>query len=282
MNDLQVNEIRINSWPELLKVLADDASQADRIGRHRSDKAYRGMSDSSWHIRTSLQRVNTNYMDVEKHLLRNFVKYTPPEYPVSVSNFWQMLTLAQHHGLPTRLLDWTYSPIIALHFALDNYATFHNPGDAVIWSVDLHKIKTTLPEDASIVFKRDGAYSFTIDSLSVLYRELDDLNSHENDDFLIFFEPPSFDQRIVNQYALLSTTRNPRTVVSDWLLKHPELYNRIIIPQELKWEFRDRLDQINITERIIYPGLDGLCSWLKRWYCSKKQPTLASFPNPIT
>ena len=95
------------------------------------------------------------------------------------------------------------------------------------------------------------------------------LTSTLKNDFLNFFEPPSFDDRIINQYALLSTTRNPRTIVSGWLIRNPTLYKKIIIPKDLKWEFRDRLDQINITERIIYPGLDGLCTWLKRWYCTK-------------
>ena len=54
-----------------------------------------------------------------------------------------------------------------------------------------------------------------------------------------------------------------------WLDVRPELAKRIIIPAELKWEVRDKLDQANITERVLFPGLDGLSRWLKRYYTAK-------------
>ena len=46
--------------------------------------------------------------------------------------------------------------------------------------------------------------------------------------------------------------------MDDWLERHPDLARRIVIPAELKWEVRDKLDQANITERVLFPGLDGL------------------------
>lgn len=45
---------------------------------------------------------------------------------------------------------------------------------------------------------------------------------------------------------------------------------KIMIPRELKWGIRDHLDQANVHERLLFPGLDGLCSWLKRHYSEKK------------
>jgi len=50
------------------------------------------------------------------------------------------------------------------------------------------------------------------------------------------------------------------------LAQHPDLCYKVIIPVKLKWEVRDKLDQANINERTLYPGLDGLCMWLRRYY----------------
>src|SRR5436190_2882258 len=84
--------------------------------------------------------------------------------------------------------------------------------------------------------------------------------------FALFFEPPSLDARIVNQGAIMSVMPGPGLVLTDFLSDHPELCRRILIPADLKWEVRDKLDQDNVTERMLFPGLDGLSQWLRRYY----------------
>ena len=62
---------------------------------------------------------------------------------------------------------------------------------------------------------------------------------------------------------------NPDTNLTEYLKSKPRFYKKIIIPAEMKWEIRDKLDQANISERVIYPGLTGISKWLKRWYSEK-------------
>ena len=73
-----------------MNILAEDAKHFEGISRHRNEKAYRGMADADWPITTSLQRVNkTAFVQVEKHLLRNFQKYAPQD-SVLFNTFWKL------------------------------------------------------------------------------------------------------------------------------------------------------------------------------------------------
>ncbi len=91
------------------------------------------------------------------------------------------------------------------------------------------------------------------------------------DPFVIFIEPPSLDARILNQFALFSLMPTASARLDHWLEGHPKLFRRVVVPAELKWEVRDKLDQANISERTLFPGLDGLSRWLERYYLPKNQ-----------
>jgi hypothetical protein len=83
----------------------------------------------------------------------------------------------------------------------------------------------------------------------------------------VFLEPPSLDDRIVNQAAFLSVTAPAGASAEECLRRLPRgACLKVVIPASVKLEIRDKLDMLNITERMIYPGLDGLSMWLKRYY----------------
>lgn len=276
-----MTEIILDSWSKLQEQLFEGFWN-DKLQRFRSPFAFRGLSDSSYLLETSLKRLGGPYWRLEKHLLRNFRKYSRLGVKEQ-SSFWHLLALAQHHGLPTRLLDWTYSPYIALHFATVNLEQYQS--DGVIWVADYEKAHKYLPGPLRVLLEAEGAQAFTVELLAALdvhppehddvtflnfveqLREFEALGADE--EFLLFFEPPSINERIINQFALFSIMPNPTRNIDEWLEKHPDLFRKLVIPYEFKWECRDKLDQCNITERVLFPGLDGLSSWLKRQYSPK-------------
>jgi hypothetical protein len=200
---------------------------------------------------------------LEEHILRNFRKYAYRE-TYSGYSIWNWMALGQHHGLSTRLLDWTYSPLVAMHFVTRDTRRFDV--DGVIWCVDYHRTNELLPRPLKEILGEEGSAVFTADMLSRAADSLSDFDRMSDEPFVAFFEPPSLDERIVNQYALFSLVSNACLRLDQWLHDHPEVYRRVIVPAELKLEIRDKLDQANITERVMHPGLDGLCHWLNRYY----------------
>jgi hypothetical protein len=257
-----VEEIRVSSWTELIERLYE-RSWAEPIARFRPNFAFRGLSDASYDLQTGLIRLGGAAEKLEGHLLRNFRKYAQRK-SAPTDSIWDWLALGQHHGLPTRMIDWTYSPYVAMHFAtsrLDNFDI-----DGIIWAVDFGSANQLLPDKLKATLQEEGSYTFTAEMLDKVASTLSEFDRLSKDDFVVFFEPPSLDDRIVNQFALFSLMSSPTARLDHWLVDHADLCRRIIIPSDLKWEVRDKLDQANITERVLLPGLDGLSSWLKRYY----------------
>jgi hypothetical protein len=256
-----MDEIRAESWTHLHELLFAD-SWHEGLARHRSDFVLRGEASRDGKLTTSLQRLGGAFHDVEPYLLRNFRKYARPEDSPGDS-LWHWLALAKHHGLATRLLDWTYSPYVALHFATAHHVDFDQ--DGAIWMVDFVKTNQLLPKKLRSAVDEQGMNAL---SAELLQEHAPSLTAFDRlgDDFVVFFEPPALDQRIVNQYALFSLMPSPHARMDEWLEERPELARRIILPAALKWEVRDKLDQANITERVLFPGLDGLAIWLKRYF----------------
>jgi hypothetical protein len=197
-------------------------------------------------------------------VLRNFRKYAHREV-VPFDDDWNWIALGQHHGLPTRLLDWTYSPYIAMHFATAELAHYNRDGAVIV--VDYFAAADLLPERLRAILSETGSHVFTTE---LLRRDTPSLQAFDErnrqDRFMLFFEPPSLDERITNQFSVFSMTSDARLSFDAWITDQPAIARKLVIPAELKWEIRDKLDQANITERVLFPGLDGLSRWLGRQY----------------
>ncbi|MFX1384266.1 MAG: FRG domain-containing protein, partial [Promethearchaeota archaeon] len=170
----------------------------------------------------------------------------------------------------TRLLDWTYSPLIALYFAVNDIERVNE--DGVVWIINFIESSKYLPDKVKKPLLRDDARVFSIELLEEVFtgnlNALQNLETASDEEYVIFLEPLSLDDRIVNQFAMFSMLSNPERTLDDWLDKNkdPKLWRKIIIPSELKVEVRDKLAQSNINERTMFPGLDGICRWLKMYY----------------
>jgi len=259
---------RARTWTELLEQLYEK-SWNTALQRFRSPYAFRGLAHADHDLSNSLVRLAGAGADItrlEVAMLRNFRKYAHQQSSVGVDSIWHWLALAQHHGLPTRLVDWTYSPLVALHFATEHPVAFG--ADGVVWCVNFVEANTRLPKRLRAILEEEQSDTFTVEMLHE-FRTLRAFDALARDPFVIFLEPPSLDTRILNQFALFSLMPGPTSTLDDWLAAHPELWRKVLVPAELKWEIRDKLDQSNINERTLFPGLDGLSRWLERYYTPK-------------
>lgn len=263
----EIEEIEVRSLTELLDAVTpgtvDPAS-----GRLRDWAVYRGSANVDWPLLTSLDRLGGVDQPhakarLEEHILRTFIRYSRPYVEYPVSNEWELLVIAQHHGVPTRLLDWSYSPFVAAHFATLEPC----PGiDRIVWRLDWKRVHehfdfaplAFLIEDLDEVLRGKGH-----ESAWDLFRA-----EHRERAFACLFDPPAVDTRLVAQSAAF-TLCSDKTQSFDRFLDGCGLSSaltRYVIPAAQVDFVRDQLDLCGIDERKIFPDLGGIAAQVRRYY----------------
>jgi hypothetical protein len=253
------------------------------LDRYRSIHIYRGMPNADYRIVTSLQRIcKEKRYALEPSILANFTKYAALEDPTIETSIWRQMILGQHHGLPTRLLDWSFSPLVGLHFAtIEGNMENMDAHDSVVWRIDVDELHALLPRKYQETMGRTGS---TVFSLKMLQESCSGLQEYDTDmegRSMLVVEPPSIEQRIINQYSFFTIVPLDIVDVADFLARHTQKTVKYVIKKELRWRVRDLLDQLNISERIIYPGLDGLSSWIARHFFVKESECSAENPDQV-
>ena len=265
-----INTVKINDMNSLFEMISEQEFRDD-IDRHRNLFVYRGQPNVDFALVTSLMRnCKDKRKELEPCILRNFTKYAAIDEPSIERSVWRQMIFGQHHGLPTRLLDWSFSPLIGLHFStteadMDQMRTH----DSVVWRVDIHELHDLLPEKYKQESKRVNNTVFSVDMMQEVCSSLEQYDEDMGNSSMVMIEPPSVDIRIVNQYSFFSVIPSGMDDIEGFLNKNTNKTFKYIIDKNLRWQIRDMLDHQNISERIVYPGLDGISRWLGRHYFVK-------------
>ena len=256
-----MKNILIHSWDELQSAVFKGVWDAS-IQRYRNNRVFRGVKDRRWDLIPALNRTCQHDLSLEKHILRSFKRYGYADLQ-NIDSLWQLLATGQHFGLPTRLLDWSYSPLVAAHFVTED--TYAYDRDGAIIMADMEVINQLLPKRLHEILINDSVNVFSQEMLDKVAPSFEKLKALSDQPFSLFFEPASMVSRIENQYALFSLSSDVEMQI-DLMPQAISAFTRIIIPWEVKLEIRDKLDYINISERMLYPGLGGVCQWIARRY----------------
>lgn len=259
-----------SSWRELEKFLWAGSFDRGR-NEYRPRVAFRGVGKQYPDMRTGIQRIagkkktsqQLNWR--ERRVVDTFATYAREHLPERFTD-WDVLLLGQHYRLPTRLLDWTSSPYVALFFATENDEELRK--DGIVWCVKRHETLRALPAALKSIRRPNDGTVFTVDDMRRCFRHgLAAFDEQCPDKSLIWFEPPSVSPRMVGQYALFSMMSGVHSQQHEWFANHqPSWHWGVPIPARLKLEIRQRLWVMNVNDRTVYSGLDGIAKWLRAYY----------------
>jgi len=225
----------IRSWGEYV----------DKVAQPPYDGwAFRGHADSTWRLMSTLGRYLDAYVEErywesqEARIVRLFQRkgHLFLTHVPGHADTFQWLALMQHHGAPTRLLDFTWSPYVAAFFALERAAT-----QGAVWGLNPKRL------------------------VNVTER-LNEFLENPQDGAMGIGEPFVMNTRLIAQSGTFIVTRQVGTPIEDLVRGYDDPKDTLAkfeLPSDLVRNAGMRaLFMMNITNATLFPDLDGLAQSL--------------------
>ncbi|MGE4544176.1 MAG: FRG domain-containing protein [Pedobacter sp.] len=215
---------------------------------------YRGHSNGSWKLEPTLFRKEIK-KDKEISIFANFAsKYRKFN---SDSYCWNIAYTMRHHGLPTRLLDWTESLGVALFFAT-SAETFKSPCVWILNPYMLNDVSVGVPNIEATWSKEFNKTSY----IDIVNQNNDDIENCPIDSPVVIY-PPSINERIVAQRGLF-TVHGASVLPIE--VEFPEYVRKIEIPDDSIQNIRKFLKKFGVSHYTLFPDVDGLCREINEIY----------------
>ena len=254
-----MNEIEVKDWNHFSRLVAHF-----EVGSPLGDAyVYRGQARADWALVPSLVRYaksmgldSTQALTIEEAAVAEFQTQAHLHLPTrmifdrgDLIGWWGLM---QHHNAPTRMLDWTASALVAAYFATDKESDHAGP----IWYFHCHTLKACMGEayegyEFPTTTAKVAQVLFDPNAKPILY-----LGSArtQTDRMAAQQTRMTFSAQVLADHGQIIA----EAVKAQEAKKELEIYGKIIIPKELKFEFLRRLRSMNITPRALFPGVDGL------------------------
>jgi hypothetical protein len=233
---------RLESWEAFLALVTKPPY---------SNWAFRGERDERWPLYSSLSRYLRNFgvsreawPEQEGRILRIFKRKAHQflDKPPDTDDDFQWMALMQHHGAPTRLIDFTWSPYVAAFFALERTLA-----DGVVWAMNPARV------DSSRNTKRINVDPRVHGNFSRYF-----LAGKRH--FIWMGEPHTMNRRLIAQSGTFAVPGVLDVPVED-ILRDPDLENvlaKIVLANSVREVAMRELYRMNITYATLFPDLDGL------------------------
>lgn len=269
-DDSSYEELEVNSLQTYLEAVLS-WTPSDMM---YAEFLYRGHSRNYYDLVPTLGRLGYEapgkVIGAEYDLITRFIPRAKAFLPIPPDNLLDWLCVARHHGLPTRLLDWSRSPLIALHFAVSEQSIENRDSGFHVFAFE-----SSFDSANTIGIETDSRFGSSMGSLGDLrssltkFSGLDSKTQQKRKEsgaepakfeksFIDVYTPPHNIERVQAQDGVVSISRSP------WLPQRPKSLRMFKFPENQRTKIASDLRRLGIDSSSVYPGLDGIAQELAR------------------